>query len=131
MIFDTSVWIAFFRNVRNEQTDLLDLHLQTGDLFMLGVIVQEILQGIRYDNQYEKISPTLASLPFLDESALYFHVAAAQLYRQLRKKGVTIRKPNDCLIAAYAIHFDIALCHNDSDFDLIATHTALKIWKTV
>lgn len=129
MIFDTSVWIAFFHNVRNEQTDLLDLHLQTGDIYMLGVIVQEILQGIRYDNQYEKISPILASLPFLDESTLYFYVAAAQLYRQMRKKGVTIRKPNNCLIAAYAIHFDTELCHSDSDFDLIATHTGLKIWK--
>ncbi|MEZ4904306.1 MAG: PIN domain-containing protein [Spirosomataceae bacterium] len=128
MIFDTSVWIAFFRNVRNEQTDLLDLYLQTGDLYMLGVLVQEILQGIRHDNQYEEISSILTSLPFLNQSTLYFHVAAAQLYRQLRKKGITIRKPNDCLIATYAVYFDLELCHNDTDFDLIAEHTALKIW---
>jgi predicted nucleic acid-binding protein len=129
MIFDTSVWIAFFGNVRNEQTDLLDLHLQTGDISMLGVVMQEILQGIRHDSQFEKINRILASLPFLDQNTFYFYTAAAQLYRLLRKKGVTIRKPNDCLIAAYAIHFDVELCHNDSDFDLIATHTELKVWR--
>ena len=71
----------------------------------------------------------LSSLPFLDQNTLYFYTAAAQLYRQLRKKGVTIRKPNDCLIAAYALHFDLELCHNDVDFDQIAAHTDLKIWK--
>ncbi|TAG59706.1 MAG: hypothetical protein EAZ26_14390 [Runella slithyformis] len=56
-------------------------------------------------------------------------INAAQLYRGLRKKGVTIRKPNDCLIAYYALHFNIELCHNDVDFDLIAAHNNLKIWQ--
>lgn len=129
MIFDTSIWVAYFKSERNEQTDLLDLHLQTGEILMLGVILQEILQGIRYDAQFEKVSYILSSLPFLDQNTLYFYTAAAQLYRQLRKKGVTIRKPNDCLIAAYALHFDVELCHNDVDFDQIAAHTDLKIWK--
>jgi predicted nucleic acid-binding protein len=51
---------------------------------------------------------------------------AANLYRSLRQKGVTIRKANDCLIAAYAIHFSIEICHNDVDFDQIAQHSSLK-----
>jgi predicted nucleic acid-binding protein len=55
-------------------------------------------------------------------------VGAAKLYRNLRKKGITIRKPNDCLIAYYAITNDIELVHNDSDFDLIAENSTLKIW---
>ena len=38
MIFDTSIWVAYFKSERNEQTDLLDLHLQTGEILMLGVI---------------------------------------------------------------------------------------------
>lgn len=56
-------------------------------------------------------------------------LATAELYANLRKKGTTIRKPNDCLIAAFALHFEVELCHNDRDFDLIASHTSLKIWK--
>ncbi len=32
-------------------------------------------------------------------------------------------------LATIALHFDVEICHNDSDFDLIATNTPLKIWK--
>lgn len=53
-------------------------------------------------------------------------IGAADLYRTLRKKGVTIRKPNDCLIAHYAIFYDIPLLHNDIDFGQIAQHTPLR-----
>ena len=56
-------------------------------------------------------------------------ISAATLYRKLRQKGVTIRKPNDCLIAAFALHFDVELCHNDRDFDAIAARTKLKTWQ--
>jgi predicted nucleic acid-binding protein len=45
----------------------------------------------------------------------------------LRKKGVTIRKPNDCLIAHHAIFYDIPVLHNDVDFDQIARFTALRL----
>jgi predicted nucleic acid-binding protein len=51
---------------------------------------------------------------------------AADLYRELRKKGDTIKKNNDCLIAIYAIYFNIPIIHNDSDFNLISKHTPLK-----
>lgn len=54
-------------------------------------------------------------------------IEAASLFRFLRKKGVTIRKPNDCLIAHYAIFYDVPILHSDVDFDQIARHTALRI----
>ena len=59
-----------------------------------------------------------------------FSIKAARLYRTLRRKGITIRKANDCLIAALSIEFDIPIFHNDKDFDNIAKHTSLKIYKT-
>ena len=54
-------------------------------------------------------------------------IGAAQLYRMLRKKGVTFRKPNDCLIAHYAIFYDISILHNGVDFDQIARYAPLRI----
>jgi predicted nucleic acid-binding protein len=56
-------------------------------------------------------------------------IKAAQLYRSLRRKGITIRKANDCVIAALCIEFDIPLFHSDKDFDNIAKYSALKIYK--
>jgi predicted nucleic acid-binding protein len=54
-------------------------------------------------------------------------IEAANLYRKLRKKGITVRKPNDCLIAVYAIRNNIALLQDDKDFQLIAKYSKLKI----
>ena len=43
------------------------------------------------------------------------------------KKGVTIRKPNDCLIAYYGLFHSVPILHNDSDFVQIARYTALEM----
>ncbi|TDE18476.1 type II toxin-antitoxin system VapC family toxin [Dyadobacter psychrotolerans] len=130
-LFDTSVWIDYKNGVKSAQTDLLDDSLITDLVCYCPTILQELLQGIRNDRDMnETVDAFKALLPLtLDPYIASFD--AAQLYRSLRKKGVTIRKANDCLIAAYAIHFDIELCHNDSDFDLIAENSTLKIWKPI
>lgn len=51
---------------------------------------------------------------------------AAELFRSQRKKGVTIRKSNNCLIAYDAIYFDIPIAHVDGDFEPISKHSHLK-----
>ncbi len=56
-------------------------------------------------------------------------IAAASLYRILKSKEITIRKPNDCLIAAICIQYKIELLHNDKDFDNIAKHSSLRIYE--
>ena len=53
-------------------------------------------------------------------------IGAADLYRDLRKKKATVPRANDCLIAHHALMADMTLLHNDSDFDLVASHTELK-----
>lgn len=53
---------------------------------------------------------------------------AAKIYQSLRSKGITIRKPNDCIIAYYAINFNCELVQNDSDFDLIAKEYPLILF---
>lgn len=98
---------------------------------MIGVIAQEVLQGIKIDSKYHSVKTHFKNLPALPAPTFELYDGSAQLYRVLRKKGITIRKPNDCLIAYYAIHFDIELCHSDIDFDHIAENTSLKIWKPI
>jgi predicted nucleic acid-binding protein len=63
----------------------------------------------------------------IDVDLLYVTNYAINLYRHLRKKGITIRKSKDCLIASYAIITDMDLLHNDSDFTQIAKESELKI----
>jgi predicted nucleic acid-binding protein len=76
-----------------------------------------------------KIKKNLDRLLCLQIDAKEAAFGAAELCRNLRKKGITIRKPNDCLIAFYAISFDVESVHNDSDFDLMIDHTPIKIYQ--
>ena len=130
LIFDTSVWIDFLRNKNNPPSDLLTAYIEKNDQVLLTpTILQEVLQGIRDDAQYRHIKEILSYFTTLQHSPVQAAVGAAELYRSLRKKGVTIRKSNDCLIAFYAIKFSLAIVHSDGDFDLIGKHTKLKTWK--
>ena len=58
------------------------------------------------------------------------YVQAADIYRKLRKTGITIRKTNDCIIAATALEHHCQLLHNDRDFLPIGTHFPLKTIRT-
>jgi predicted nucleic acid-binding protein len=131
LIFDTSVWIDLLRYKSNPASDLLAECIDHNDETMLTpTILQEILQGIRKDRQYEHLKDMLSYFPMLQLPPSIAAVGAAELYRSLRKKGLTIRKSNDCLIAFYAIEFSIPLVHLDNDFDLISSHSKLKTWKS-
>jgi predicted nucleic acid-binding protein len=130
LIFDTSIWVDFLRNKSTPAADLLADYIDHNDEVMLvPTILQEILQGIREDVQYRHIKDILSYFTVLQTSPVQAAIGAAELYRTLRKKGLTIRKSNDCLIAFYAIEFSTTLVHADDDFDLISKHSRLKIWK--
>jgi len=128
MMFDTSVWIDFLVHKQTKQTLLLNDEIRNRYQFHIcSPIAQGILQGIRNDRQFGQVKELLSQLVLLRADAWMSSVGAAEMYRNLRKKGITIRKPQDCLIAWYAIEFDLQLVHNDRDFDLIAAYTPLKV----
>lgn len=128
-IVDTSIWINYFNSVKDENSDALSQLIDSDRVILLPVIVQEILQGIRNDKIFEVITELLLSFHFIEHEPVPASIEAASLYRFLRQKGVTIRKPNDCLIASICINKRISLFHNDKDFDNIAKYTNLKIYK--
>ncbi len=129
IIVDTSIWIDYFNNVVNEQTNIADKYLERKSVFILPVILQEILQGIREEKKFHSIKDLLLYLNFFQVDTIKCAIDAASIFRFLKTKGITVRKPNDCLIAAVCIENKISLLHNDKDFDKIAKHTSLKIYK--
>ncbi len=130
MLFDSSVWINYSIGKINDQTDLLDLYLERNvQVYICPQVLQEVLQGVRNQTEYEKLKATLLEMHFLQLDPYFVAENAANIYRSLRVKGITLNKPNDCAIAFYAIHFNMPLVHNDKDFTQIAAHTKLKIKK--
>jgi predicted nucleic acid-binding protein len=128
-IVDTSIWIEFLRSEKNEISILVNQLIDSNEIILLPVILQETLQGIKNDGLYQLTKEALLSYYFIENDPIYSAVRSAELYRFLRQKGVTIRKPNDCLIAAICIDNKIPLFHNDKDFDNIAKYTSLKIYE--
>ena len=54
---------------------------------------------------------------------------AADIYRKLRKQGITIRTTNDGIIAATALDHHCQLLHKDKVFASMANHFPLKVVK--
>ncbi|GAB4030135.1 type II toxin-antitoxin system VapC family toxin [Spirosoma jeollabukense] len=128
IIVDTSVWVDCFRGLQNDQTrKVADLLVHTKRITITPTILQEVLQGIRDNAQFARIRTSLLACILLTVDPVEAAIGAADLYRTLRKIGVTIRKPNDCLIAYYAIFHNIPVLQNDIDFIHIAQHTPLQL----
>jgi predicted nucleic acid-binding protein len=132
-VVDSSVWIDFFNKKTTPQIEIVKSKLYTSTkrspFGIMPIIYQEILQGIDNDKQYSLVKEVLLGLEMIDLDQFLYAEKAADLYRYLRRKGVTIRKANDCLIAAVCIDFKYQIIHNDKDFDNIAKYTSLKIYK--
>lgn len=122
MLVDTSAWIQFFKQPESKHKVFVrNLLTQQQTVHTCPIIYQEVLQGIRDDKEFRRIRANFSTYDFLLFSdSIIAAEEAAMLYRQCRKKGVTVRKAIDCLIAHYALHFNVPLLHNDRDFDQIA-----------
>lgn len=123
ILVDTSIWIDFFNNkIENQKVEILDSLLKNKQktLFITDIILTEILQGIREDSKYVITKNTMLSLPFVHAKNYDTYIHAVDIYRECRKKGITIRKTIDCLIVAIAIENNLTLLHNDRDFSNIA-----------
>ncbi len=127
VLVDTTVWIDFFAAKSTPEVAELERLLNEGeDICTCGIILTEVLQGLRGDEDYQRTLSRFDAFLFLPMNRQSF-VRAAELYRSLRRRGITIRKTLDCMIASVAIEHDIALFHNDRDFDPIETHCGLKV----
>ncbi|BAU58074.1 membrane-associated protein containing RNA-binding TRAM domain and ribonuclease PIN-domain [Halorhodospira halochloris] len=125
MLVDTSVWIDYFNGIENPHTDLLDSSIVEGSVAIGDLIFLEILQGIRTDREYRQ---TKQSLLTLDQHELFSRKMAgkcADNYRALRKKGITIRKNADIIIATFCIENDFPLLFLDRDFKPFVEHLGL------
>ena len=116
ILVDTSVWIDYFNGKKNRQTDKLHELLSVEQIIIGDIILTEILQGFRKDSDFKKAKAALDFLQCYSITNKKIAIRSAENFRALRKKGVTIRKTTDMLIATFCIENDIPLLHNDRDF---------------
>ena len=130
ILVDTSVWINFFNGIKSAAPGILYKMLEAEDSICISdIILAETLQGFRSDEDFESAKTHLLLFPVYSLQSPDGYLKAAQLYRMCRKKGITIRKTIDCLIAQTAIDHHLILLHQDNDFDKIASVSGLRVYR--
>ena len=116
IVVDTSVWIDYFNGDSTPETEILDRALGEEAVAIGDLILLEILQGFRSDAGYKTAKKHLSELQQLEILGSNMAIKAADNYRKLRKKGITIRKTADVIIASFCIENRLPLLFSDRDF---------------
>ncbi len=129
-IVDSSVWIDYFNVRNNPQTETLDRALGARALGVGDLILCEVLQGFQDQREFEAARTAFKRLTIFAMGGERLAIQSAENFRALRRRGITVRKTIDCLIATFVIDQGFALLHNDCDFDPFETHLGLRVVRT-
>jgi predicted nucleic acid-binding protein len=122
ILVDTSVLVDFLRGRDTAATVVLERLLRDeAPVALSPIIVQEVLQGAADAREWRRLERYLDTQDLLvprDPRAT--HIAAARIYFDCRRRGITLRSTIDCLVAQIALEHDAALLHHDRDYLAIA-----------
>jgi predicted nucleic acid-binding protein len=131
LVVDTSVWSLVLRRPRVDDSDIhvqtFRAHLESNNrLFLIGNILQKLLDGLRSTKQFDRLVQLLEPFPLLELDRSTY-IAAARLRTTCRTKGV-LAGPIDFLIAAACCQYGYPLLTSDQDFSRIAKHCDLIVF---
>ncbi len=129
IVADTSVWIDYVKGLDALHTDILDKELTRSRIITGDIIITEFLQGFKNEKDYRQAKAIMDALEYHDFVGKEIAYKSAQNFRKLRKKGLTIRKTIDVIIATFCIENNYFLLHNDKDFDSMEQYLGLKVRK--
>jgi hypothetical protein len=127
ILVDTTVWIDYFNGRLTPHTDILDRLLGEQIILIGDLILSELLQGFRQDEDFEQVCQALQSFTSVSLVTPALAIQSARNYRILQRLGITSRKTIDCLIATACIENGYSLLHNDSDFNGFEQHLGLSV----
>ena len=114
---DTCVWIDFLKNRNTPLTIQLEQKLLQGEVYTCGVVLYELLQGIRNPGEDVQVRAAFDALVMLEVTAKTW-VGAAKLSAELRKKGITLPM-SDIIIAAVALEHNVTIMTVDQHFQQV------------
>jgi len=127
ILVDSSVWIDYFNGTITPQTEKLDGVLGREPLAIGDLILTEVLQGFTDERDFNQVKRMLTSLMVVELGGQKIAIQAAKNFRALRRRGITVRKTIDTVIATRCIESGYTLLHSDRDFDPFAKHLGLRV----
>ena len=125
IVVDSSVWIDFFNGVSTPEVERFDDLLGITPVAIGDLILVEVLQGFRRDGDVATARQLFGSMPLLAMLGPQNAYKAAENYRSLRSRGITVRKTIDGIIATACIQANLPLLFSDRDFQPYVDHLGL------
>jgi predicted nucleic acid-binding protein len=126
ILVDSSVWIDHFRGSSTPQTTKLAQILRSIPVLVGDLVLAEVLQGFRSNHEFNQALRLMTSLHVIELGGEQNAIKAAQNYRILRQRGITVRKTIDAIIATHCIESGYRLLYCDHDFDPFVAHFGLR-----
>jgi predicted nucleic acid-binding protein len=126
IVVDSSVWIDYFNGIDAVEAERLDDYLETDVVLVGDLVLAEVLQGFRSDRDHQVAEAALTRLGVAPMVGDEMAMKAADNFRSLRRRGVTVHKTIDCLIATFCIERDHRLLFSDRDFAPFVDHLGLS-----
>ena len=125
IVVDSSVWIDYFIGVDSKPTNTLDNTLGIKPVAIGDLILTEVLQGFRHDKDYKAAKELFDDVTVFEMLGEEMAFKSADNFRALRKKGITVRKIADVIIASFCIDRKLPLLFSDKDFKPFVKHLGL------
>jgi predicted nucleic acid-binding protein len=122
---DPFVWITVFRDRTGQVRQQLETLIDNREVLLTRFTQLELLQGSLDQKEWNLLSPYLDTQDYIEPTSNSWQ-AAARIYYDLRRKGLTVRSPIDCCIAQAALDHNLLLIHNDRDFETISKVLSLQ-----
>jgi hypothetical protein len=125
LLIDTSVWVNVFRDRSGQVRQQLETLIANREVLLTRFTQLELLQGSLNEQEWDLLSTYLETQDYVELTDQSWQ-AAARIYFDLRRQGLTVRSPIDCCIAQVALENNLLLIHNDRDFETIAQGRSLQ-----
>ena len=125
ILVDTSVWIDIFRDKAGRVVKAFKEKIGPENCALSRFNQLELLQGAKDEKEWGLLSDYLSTQYYLEAGEDTWQ-AAARIYFELRRRGITINSPIDCCIAQIAMEHGAILLHRDKDFEKISRLRPLK-----
>jgi len=135
VLVDTPIWSLALRRRRADLNQLesalvtsLAVLIQTRRVQILGAVRQELLSGIREEEQFRRIRDDLREFPD-SELLMDDYEEAARMSNACRQKGIA-GSPTDLLMCAVAFRRRWQIFTTDRDFDLYRRVVDFELFTT-
>ncbi len=127
ILVDTSAWIEYLRDTGSVLSVALS-KLPEEEIATCDAVRMELLAGVRDEAELSRVYALLSHANVISILPTDYD-DAAEIYRQCRRQGQTVRKMIDCLVAAVAIRVGAPVLHMDRDYDILARHTPMQSYR--